>query len=136
MPLYDKARQAFLDGDLNWTVDVFNAVLIDTDDYSPDLLNDEFFSEVAGAAQIASGTLASKTVTDGVADAADLLLSTVAGDQSEAILIVQQTASDTTSRLVCLITVATGLPVTPSGGDITISWDPALSGSAPGIFKL
>ena len=134
--LYELARQKFLDADIDWTVDTINAVLIDTDDYTADFLADEFYSDIPAGAKIQSGTLLSPTSTNGVADAANLTLSAVTGDQSEAIVIVKDTGSDATSPLIAYIDSATGLPVTPNGGDIVFQWDSALSGSQGGIFKL
>jgi len=67
-----------------------------------------------------------------VADAADVILSSVTGDTCEAIVIYKHTGTESTSRLIAYIDTATGLPVTPNGGDITIQWD----SGANKIFKL
>jgi hypothetical protein len=67
-----------------------------------------------------------------VADAADVTLTSVTGDISESIDIYQHTGTESTSRLICNIDTATGLPVTPNGGNIVLQWD---SGSNR-IFKL
>jgi len=55
----------------------------------------------------------------------------VTGASIEALLIYIDTGSAATSRLVAYIdTGVTGLPVTPNGGDIVITWN------ASGIFQL
>jgi len=59
-------------------------------------------------------------------------LSTVTGDQSESIDIYKDTGTESTSYLIANINSATGLPVTPNGGDIIVQWD---NGSNK-IFKL
>lgn len=76
--------------------------------------------------------LASKTVTNGVADAADVTFSAVSGATVEAIILYKDTGTESTSRLIALIDTATGLPVTPNGGDIVVAWD----NGANKIFKL
>jgi hypothetical protein len=62
-------------------------------------------------------------VADGTADAADVTLSTVTGDEAESIDIYQHSGVESTSLMIANIDTATGLPVTPNGGDITIAWD-------------
>lgn len=122
--LYDKGREAFLNGDIDWLNDDIRVILVDTDDYTVDLANDDFLDDVAVASRVAtSSALSSKTSTDGVADAADVTFSLVTGDQAEALVIYKHTGTEATSRLIAYIDTATGLPVTPNGGDITVQWD-------------
>lgn len=129
--LYDAAREAYLGGDLDWDTDDIRAILIDTADYTVDLALHDFLDDIPAAARVAvSGSLASKTKTDGTADAADVTLSGVSGDQSEAIVLYKHTGVEGTSNLIAYIDSGTGLPVTPNGGDITIQWN------ASGIFTL
>lgn len=90
------------------------------------LTSADFFDDIASGGRIATATLASKTKTNGVADAADVTYSAVTGDVSEAIIIWKDTGTESTSRLIAFIQNATGLPVTPNGGDITIAWDNGL----------
>jgi hypothetical protein len=132
--LYDKGREGFLAGDIDWDADAIKLMLIDEADDTPDLAVDEDLADrTAGARVATSGNLASKTTTAGVADAADVTLSSVTGDQSESIDIFQDTGVEATSRLIANIdTAASGLPVTPNGGDITIQFD----SGANKIFKL
>jgi hypothetical protein len=47
-------------------------------------------------------------------------------------VIYKDTGTAATSPLIAYIDTATGLPVTPNGGDITVTWD---NGSNK-IFKL
>lgn len=94
---------------------------------------DEHLDDIPSGARVAtSGNLGTKTTTLGVADAADVTFSTVTGDQSEALVIYKDSGSASTSPLIAILTTATGLPVTPSGGDITVEWD----SGANKIFKL
>lgn len=131
--LYDQARQDFLEADLDWLVQDFRVILIDTDDYTVDLAVDEFLDDIPAAARVAiSSALAGKSSTAGVADANDVTLSAVSGDECEALVIYQHTGVDATAQLIAYIDVATGFPITPNGGDIDIAWD----SGANRIFKL
>lgn len=130
--LYDTGRNAFLTGDIDWVADTIKAVLVDTADYTVNLSSHDFLDDVGAPARVATGTLASKTATAGVADAADLTFSTVTGDVSEALIIYKDTGVEGTSQLIAYIDTATGLPVTPNGGDIVVQWD----SGANRIFKL
>lgn len=81
------------------------------------------YSDVASGARIAVATLASKAKTNGVASAANVTYGTVTGAVSEALIIWKDTGTESTSTLIAFIINATGLPVTPNGGDISITWD-------------
>lgn len=131
--LYDYGREGFLAGDIDWDADDIRVILVDAADYTVDLAAHQHLDDVPAAARVAvSAALTGKTTTAGVADAADVTLSAVTGDVSEALVIYQHTGVETTSRLIAYIDTATGLPVTPNGGDISIQWD----AGANKIFKL
>lgn len=135
--LYDLAREAFLGADFGWdTVDA-RVALIDSADYTVNLGTHQFLSSVPAAAreEVTAAGLASKTLTAGVADAADLApaFPAAAGDPCEALLLYDHTGgADTARRLIGYIDTATGLPVTLNGGDINVTWD----NGANRIFKL
>jgi len=143
--LYDKARQSFLSQSpaLDWDTDTIKVFLLDSASYTPDLANHQYLSDVPAVARKGNNggntradapTLASKTVTAGVADANDVTIIAIpAGPALEYILIFKDDGiADASSPLIALIDTATGLPVTPNGGDITIQWD----NGANRIFKL
>ena len=131
--LYDHGREGFLDGSIDWDTDDIRAILIDVADYTVDLDADVNLDDIPAAARVAvSGALTGKTVTDGVADAADVTFTAVTGDECEAIVLYKHTGTESTSRLIAYIDSATGLPVTPNGADIKVEWD---NGSDK-IFKL
>lgn len=131
--LYDFGREGFLDGSIDWDTNDIRIILIDEADDTIDLAVDDNLDDRAGAARVAtSDALASKTVTAGVADAANKTWSAVTGDVSESIDGYKHTGVESTSRLIFNIDTATGLPVTPNGGDITVQWDDG----ANKIFKL
>jgi len=131
--LYDYGRNSFLNGDIDYTNDTIEVYLIDVADYSVDLANHQYLTSVGSAARVANATLAGKSTAAGVADASDTVLTSVTGDQCEALILVRDTGVEATSNLIAYIdTAAAGLPVTPNGGDITITWD----NGANKIFKL
>lgn len=91
----------------------------------------DFFDDVSAAVIGTPQTLGSKTYVNGTLDAADVTFSAVTGASVEALILYLDTGTPATSRLVAYIdTGVTGLPVTPNGGDITVTWD------AAGIFTL
>lgn len=131
--LYDNGRESFLKGEISWSSDNIKAVLVDTATYTVDLATDQFLSDIPVAERVAtSANFTAKTTSSGVADAADITFTAVSGDQSEALVIYQDTGVEGTSRLIAYIDTATGLPVTPNGGDISVTWDAGVNR----IFKL
>jgi hypothetical protein len=131
--LYDTARQRFLEGSFDWTTDTIKALLVDAGAYTVNLSTHEFHSDISGSAIIAtSGAFTSKTTTGGAADAADVTFTSVTGASIEAIVLYKDTGVSATSPLICYIDTATGLPITPNGGDIIVTWD----NGANKIFKL
>lgn len=90
---------------------------------------DQFLSSGAGTVGNArptttDQTLASKTVTAGVFDAADISFPAVTGTSCNAVVLYKDTGSPATSPLIAYIdTAASGLPVVPNGGAIAVAWD-------------
>lgn len=131
--LFDKGRQRFLEGQFTWTTDTIKAVLVDTGTYTPNLSAHEYLSDISSGARIStSGAFTGKSATGGAADANDVTFTSVTGASIEAIVLYKDTGSDATSPLIAYIDTATGLPITPNGGDIIVTWD-----NGPNkIFKL
>lgn len=110
--------------------DTIKVALIDTGTVAYSSAHD-FYNDVSAAVIGTPQTLASKTVTGGVFDAADVTFTGVSGASVEALIIYKDTGTASTSSLIAFIdTVTSGLPVTPNGGNITITWN------ASGIFTL
>lgn len=91
----------------------------------------DFFDDLAGIV----GTdqrITGPSVTTGTFDGSDLTYTAVSGASVEALVIYRHNSgANTTWRLVAYIdTSVTGLPVTPNGGNITVTWN------ASGIFTL
>lgn len=131
--LYDKGREGFLAGDIAWDSDDIRLILIDAGAYTVNLATHDNLDDIPGAARIAvSGAFANKTTTNGVADADDVVFSSVSGVQCEALVCYKHTGTESTSRLIFYIDTATGLPITPNGNNISVIWD----NGANKIFKL
>lgn len=117
---YSLGAQKILEGEIDWTTDDFKAILVDTDDYSVNLDTHEFLSDVAAGAIVkTSGNLSGKSTTLGVADCADITFTSVTGDQFEAVIFYKDSGDPATSPLLMYFDVADGLPMTPSGTNIT-----------------
>jgi hypothetical protein len=106
-------------------------VLVDTGTYIYSAAH-QYYSSLSGIVGSEIEIGAAKTYTNGVFDGADVTFTAVSGATVEALAIfIKNAGANTTWRLVAYIdTSVTGLPVTPNGGDITVSWN------ASGIFAL
>ena len=104
--------------------DTIKASLIDAADYTFSAAHDEYSGgarDVALAAIVAeSAALTSPTTTNGTFDTADFTWTAVTGDQSENIILWDDTV--TNDRLIAFYdTGMTGMPVTPNGGNINVT---------------
>lgn len=122
--LYDYARQRFLEAQINWMTDTVKVILVDTGAYTPQTAVHQYLSDIPTSARIAGPvTMAGKATTGGAADANDVTFSAVTGASIEAIIIYVDSGTEATSPLIAYIDTATGLPITPNGGDIIVTWD-------------
>jgi hypothetical protein len=127
-PLY---KQSLLDGDTNIDVNdgTVKVALVDTGTYTYSSAH-QFLSDLTGVVGTVQ-TIANTTVANGLFDGDNVTYTAVSGSSVEALVIYIDTGVAGTSRLVAYIdTGVTGLPVTPNGGDITVTWN------ASGIFQL
>jgi hypothetical protein len=131
--LYDSGREGFLAGDIDWDANDIRALLRDEGSDAYDS-TDENLDDIGAGARIsvmASGGTG-KTTTAGVADIDDITFAAVTGASVESVDFYKHTGVESSSRLICNIDTATGLPVTPSGGDIIFRVD----SGANKLFKL
>jgi len=128
--LYPLYLQRILGAGLDLSSLDVRAVLVDLADYTYSDAH-EFLSDVAGAARVAvTGALGSKTITNGIFDAADSLFPTATGDPSEAVIFYQHTGSDATARLIKFNDgrFRFKIAVNASGGVTSLTVDPLLFG--------
>ena len=132
--LYDAAKQRFLTGFYDWDNDDIRVALVDiTSAYTVNLAADDFLVDIATGDRTAISGVMTNSSAAGVADAADITFTTVTGNESGALVIYQHTGSDATAGLIAYIdTASAGLPITPNGADITITWD----GGANKVFAI
>jgi len=104
--------------------------LVDTGIYTFSAAH-QFFSSLSGIVGTDQEIL-TKTQVNGTFDGTDLTYTAVSGASVEALVIYRKNAgANTTWPLIAYLdTGVTGLPVTPNGGNITVTWN------ASGIFTL
>lgn len=131
--VYPLAREGHLAGEIDFDTAVFKVLLVRGYTYAG---THKFVSDVTGGGggtiAATSGALASKTVTQGTADAADLTFTAPAANASNHVLIVIQSSAVTggadvaasAQRVVAYFDTGTNLPI-PSlnGGDVTVAWN-------------
>lgn len=134
--LYPKWKEALLQNSIDSDLDGSGstgvwAALVDTGTYTYSSSH-EFYSSLSGVVGTDVEVGATKSYTNGTFDGADLTFTSVSGSSVEAIVLYRKNAgANTTWRLIAYLdTGFTGLPVTPNGGNITVTWN------ASGIFTL
>ena len=126
--IYPIFKTALLGADTNVSMNVDDTTngpfvaLVDTGTYTYSAAHD-FYNDLSGIV----GTdqrIATPTVTTGLFDGDNVTFTAVSGNSVEALVIYRKNAgANTTWRLFAYIdTSVTGLPVTPNGGDIGITW--------------
>jgi hypothetical protein len=112
--------------------DTIKAALIDHGTDTPAPTTDDFYNDIsAGLVGALSSALTGKTigtVAAGVFDADNVTFTAVSGNSVESVNLLKDTGSGATSDLIAYWDTGTGLPVTPNGGDITVTWN------ASGLF--
>jgi hypothetical protein len=129
--IYPKYKEAILQSaaNSNMSSGTVKVALIDTGTYTYSAAH-EFYSSVTGVVGTPQ-TIGTKTFINGIFDGDNVTFTAVTGSSVEALIIYIDTGTAGTSRLIAFIdTSVTGLPVTPNGGDIGITWN------ASGIFAL
>lgn len=131
---YGLAKQSLLSQNpsIDFDTDTINVALVGTG-YNPNTATngDQYYS-VIGTHAIATATLSGKQIAGGVFDANDVTFSSVTGAQVGKLVLYKATGTASNSPLICYFDSGTGIPITPNGGDITISWD----NGASKIFRL
>lgn len=133
--LFASYRNVILTTGLNTSSLTINGMFVDNADDTAVLATDDFIDDIASAARVPAEAscpaLASKTqgtVGTGVFDAADLTFTSLTGDASEQLILYEDSGTESTSDLIAMWDTATGLPLTPNGGNVTVVW------SASGIY--
>ena len=118
---YPKGKEKMLLAQVNWAADTIKAALVSTAYTQSD--THEFFNSVSATVVGTPVTLATKTTTDGVFDAADLLYASLpSGSTLKALVLYKDTGVESTSPLLAYLDALTGFPMTTFGGDVAIPW--------------
>lgn len=127
--LFAAYRTAVLSAPPNLSSATIKAMFVDHADDTPSTSADDFINDIASAARVPAiascptlGTKTLGTVAAGVFDAADTTFSSLTGDQVESLILFEDSGTESTSDLLAYWDSATGLPLTPNGGDVTVTW--------------
>lgn len=126
--VYPNFKEHLLKGDVDLDTATLSIALIDGADYTYSATHDTYATDVPAGAKVATVALASVTTVDGLIDAADATFTAVTGDPCE--ILILYISSGTTYLVAYFDTGITGIPVTPNGGDIDITFN------ASGIVQL
>ncbi|MBL8165421.1 MAG: hypothetical protein JNJ61_25785 [Anaerolineae bacterium] len=129
--LYPLYREAALAGNADFDADTMVMILARTSGYTFSTAHD-FLNDVPGGSRASTtSALTSKTVTQGTADAADPVFTSVAsGAACDCVILTESNGTESTSQLYAYYDTGTGIPITPNGGNINVT----ISGS--GLFTL
>ena len=116
------------------STDTIVAALIDHSLATPDVTTHAFYSSIA-AGQVGdlSDPFTGKSLgvlNVGVFDSDDLLLTAVSGNSVESLNILKDTGNPATSDMISYFDNTSGLPLTPNGGDVLVTW------SGSGIWQV
>lgn len=132
--IYPKYKEALLNGStgVDMSGGTVKVALLDTGTVAYNSAHDFYDDISAGVVGTPQTLSAGKTFTNGVFDSStNPTWTSVSGATCEALVIYLDTGNPATSRLIAFIdTNVTNLPVTPNGGDITVTWN------GTGIFAL
>jgi hypothetical protein len=129
---YTAASQAFLTGQLNWTGQNFIAMFVDTTQYTVLPAVHRTLADVPVVARLAVALMSGETAVGGVASAANTVFPITFSQPAGAIIIYQDSGTESTSTLVAYLDTPFGLPVNPQGNTINVAWN-----TGPlGIFAL
>ena len=122
--LYNTFKEGLLDKIFDLNTDAIKCSLVDAADYTYSAAHDEYSGASRDVPLVAivaeSAALTAPTIVNGVFDTADFSFATVTGDQSEDLILWDDTLVN--DRLIAFYdTGMTGMPVTPSGGNINVT---------------
>lgn len=124
--VYDKAKQALLEGKIDILTKNFKILFIDKSFYTPNFFTNEFVSDIPSDAIVyRSSNVTGLHGTSGVLDADDVLEEDFPGSSFDAIIMYQTGLSDSDSQLLFFIDESEGLPFNGTGESLllTLQWN-------------
>lgn len=101
--------------------DDMRLLAVDHADDTPLPATDDFLDDILAGARVGTATLAGEAILSaGAFDSTDPVFTALSGDPFESLVLYKHTGTETTSNLLAFYDTATGLPFTPSGGDVTV----------------
>lgn len=107
--------------------DTIRVMLVDHADDTPVAATDDFINDIASAARVpaiascpALGSKTIGTVATGTFDSANPTFTALSGDQAESLIVFKDSGVEASSDLIAFYDTATGLPLTPNGGDVDV----------------
>lgn len=142
--LYNRGREGFADGTIDWDTNLIRAVLVRTVQgplaggnpiyvFDPTHVVFQATLPFNGYCRPTTAiTLTTRTALNGYCKSDSVVFPNIAiGDAIQAMIIYQDGGSDLTSRYIAYLDTGIGLPVTPNSGDIQVDWD-----VINGIFRI
>ena len=130
--LYDSARALFAQGEIDWESDTFHCFLVNATytfsvshsklsaiDVADDGPRDYGTTDAAGVAMTNNGVQTNGAI---YSDSVRFVTCAAGRPAVTAIVIARIGVDDANSDLISYADVATGLPITPNGGDIIVTW--------------
>lgn len=110
---------------VDWDGDNIKAVLIDETDVTPNPATHVDYDEIDADPVAVSSNMTTVVISAGAVDFDNFSFPTVSGDAADSLVFFKDSGAAPTSPLIFYIDTASGLPVTPNGGDINVNIDPA-----------
>jgi hypothetical protein len=123
--VYNLALQGFLEGSFDMASATIKLALV-TSSYVPNQSTDQFLSIATANIVARSATLTSPTTADGIFGAANTVFSTVSGAACNAMVLYIDAGADSVCPVIAYLysDYYSGLPITPNGGNIDVSFSP------------
>jgi len=123
--IYKKTKQSIMNGEINFSANLFKVLIIDKTYYTPNQDTDQYVSDIpANAIKKRSSQLENVTNSLGTIDAQNLSIPDYDGSAFNAIVLYVAGNSDSSSKLVFFIDTSDGLPFAGSNTNtpLTLLW--------------
>ena len=127
--VYTKAKQSLLRGEINSSSSNYKVALINSDNYSPNISVDQYFSDIPANAIVGiSDNIQNVSSVNGVLDGDDVSIAHD-GAAFDSMVVYQVGSSNSNSRLFFYIDSSPGLPFEGSNSSlsVTITWSDTAS---------
>lgn len=120
--IYGKAKQAMLNGEINFASNQYRLLLVKTSLYEINQNVDEFVSDIPLESITArSSNISGITNVLGIIDGNDVIIEPYNGGVFEALIFYQVGSTDNNSRLIFYIDNSEGLPYTVTASNVTVT---------------